>query len=297
MASAGREFFQERYEQLGGEVASVQITQSIRVNTLKTTCKELISRLSSKGVVLEREPLAKNAYRVVSSPFSLGAITEYLLGLYALQEVAAQIPVEVLAPRQGELVLDCCAAPGGKSSQIAQLMKNKGRLVCYELKPHRLKSLLVNLERMGVKNAVVFRADVSRVRLLNKEFDKVLVDAPCSGNYVLEKGWFEKRRLEGILRNAQIQRKILSSAVSVARQGGVIVYSTCSLEPEENELVIDWAIRNLPVKVVLANVKGASPGVVDVFGARLHSDVSKCARLWPHKTKTQGFFIAKLVKK
>lgn len=297
MVSGGREFFARRYAQIGGKIVDIKLKPTIRVNTLRSSAKKIVPRLEALGVKLEKVPFAKHAYTVVSSRFSLGAISEYFLGYFALQEAAAQLPVQVLNPRPGELVLDMCAAPGMKSTQIAAEMKNQGTLVCYELKPHRVSALKTSLERLGVENAVVYRQDAVRAKKLGMEFDKVLLDAACSGNYLSEKDWLEKRDLDGIRRSAQIQRRLLRGAVDVLRPGGVLVYSTCALEPEENELNIQWALDILPVEIKDCGLKVGSPGLTDVFGQKLNKDIAKTRRFWPHITKTQGFYVAKLVRK
>jgi NOL1/NOP2/sun family putative RNA methylase len=294
MVNAGKEFFRKRYAELGGEIAEVKSTPTLRVNTLKTTAKELIERLEKLGVKLERIQFTKNGYKF-ESKFSLGAITEYLLGYYYLQETAAQLPVEVLDPKPTDIVLDACAAPGGKTTQLATHMKNQGTIVAYELKPHRIPSLLMNLERCGITNTTVFEGNAVMASRLGIQFDKILLDAPCAGNYLTEPGWFEKRTLEGIHTSANIQRRLLSDCVNVLKPGGQLVYSTCSLEPEENELNIQWALENLPVRLEKVNTIG-DPGLTEVFGKELHPDISMCKRFWPHKTNTEGFFIAKMVR-
>ena len=296
MANDGKEFFRKRYEQIGGEIADIQAKPTLRVNTLKITAKELIERLEKLGVKLERISFTKNGYAVVQSKFSLGAITEYLLGYYYLQESAAQLPVEVLDPKPTDVVLDACAAPGGKTTQLAAQMRNQGTIVAYELKPHRIPSLLMNLERCGIKNTTVFEGNAVMASRLGVEFYKILLDAPCAGNYMTEAGWFEKRTMEGIQTSANIQRRLLHDCISMLKTGGQLVYSTCSLEPEENEMNIDWAIKNLPVRLEKVNLAIGEPGLTKVFGKELHPDIAFCRRFWPHKTGTEGFFIAKLVR-
>lgn len=295
MDSVGKEFFRERYTQLGGEIVPVKIVPTLRVNTLKITAKELVERLEKLGVKLERIPFTKNGYKV-ESKFSLGAITEYLLGYYYLQETAAQLPVEVLDPKPTDVVLDACAAPGGKTTQIAAHMRNQGTIVAYELKPHRMPSLLMNLERCGVKNTTVFQGNAVLAGRLGIKFDKILIDAPCAGNYLTEQIWFEKRTIEGIHTSANIQRRLLLDCVSVLKPGGQLVYSTCSLEPEENELNMQWALDNLPVRLEKVNLSIGDPGLTEVFGKQLNPEIALCRRFWPHKTGTEGFFIAKMVK-
>ncbi|MEM3154063.1 MAG: RsmB/NOP family class I SAM-dependent RNA methyltransferase [Candidatus Woesearchaeota archaeon] len=295
MASAGKEFFLRRYKQIGGDIEYVKIKPTLRVNILKITSKDLIARLEKLGVKLERITYTKNGYSA-ESKFSLGATTEYLLGYYYLQEAAAQLPVEVLDPKPTDVVLDACASPGGKTTQLAAHMKNQGTIIAYELKPHRIPSLLTNLERCGVKNTTVFKGNAAMASRLGMQFDKILLDAPCAGNYMTEAGWFEKRTLEGIQTSSNIQKRLLHDCVNMLKTDGQLVYSTCSLEPEENEMNVDWALKNLPVRLEKASLPIGEPGLTQVFGKKLHPDIALCKRFWPHKTGTEGFFIAKLVK-
>jgi len=204
MDNAGKEFFRKKYLELGGQIADTKPSPSLRVNTLLTSAKELIPRLEKLGVKLERIPFTKNGY-YYQSKFSLGAITECLLGHYYLQEAAAQLPVEVLDPKPTDVVLDCCAAPGGKTTQLAQQMKNQGTIAAFELKIHRTPSLLMNLERCGVTNTTAFFENVTEAKKLGIQFDKILLDAPCAGNYLTEEGWFEKRTQEDIQKQRNTQ--------------------------------------------------------------------------------------------
>ncbi|MBW2969876.1 RsmB/NOP family class I SAM-dependent RNA methyltransferase [Candidatus Woesearchaeota archaeon] len=292
MDSDGKELFLEKYALIGGTIEQIKIPPTIRINTLKTTAKELIPRLEKHGIKLTKITYTKNGY-VAESKFSLGAITEYLLGYYYLQEAAAQIPVEVLDPKPTETILDCCAAPGGKTTQIAAHMKNQGTIIAYELKPHRIPSLLMNLERCGVKNTNAFLGNFASAK---QQFDKILLDAPCSGNYLLEQGWFEKRTPEDIQKSSDIQKRLLQDAVGLLKPGGTLVYCTCSLEPEENEMNVQWALEKLPVRLEKVNLEIGDEGATEVFGKKLNPEIKKCKRFWPHKTKTEGFFIAKMVK-
>lgn len=295
MVSAGKEFFSKRYAQLGGKIVELSLHSCLRVNTLKISAKELVSRLEKKSVTLTRIPFTKNGFEITKSPFSLGAITEFFLGYYYIQDSVAQIPVEVLDPKPSDIVLDCCAAPGGKTTQIASHMNNQGTLIAFEMKEHRIPGLLTNLERCGVKNCTVFKEDFTKSNL-GLRFDKVLLDAPCSGNFLSEPNWFEKRDFAGVEQSVMIQRRLLKSCVDVLKSDGVLVYSICSLEPEECELNMQWALDNLPVRLEKVSLQIGDPGLTAVFGKKLHPDISLCRRFWPHKTNTQGFFIAKMVR-
>lgn len=294
---SNQQFFVERYKQLGQEWKDVEDKIALRVNTLKISQEDLLKRLELIGANVQKIPFAKEGYWVKKSKFSLGAITEFLLGYYYLQEAASQIPVQILAPKEGEVVLDCCAAPGGKTTQIAQYMNNGGQIIALESKNHRMQSLKSSLERIGVENCVAYLMDAKKMSSLRIQFDKILLDAPCSGNYVTDRRWFEKRNIKGMQENAKVQRELLKEAVKSLKIGGVLVYSTCSLEPEENELNMDWALKNLPIELQKTELQIGDEGLTEVFGQKLNEEIKKCRRFWPWKTRTEGFFIAKIVKK
>lgn len=288
--------FLERYEQLGEKLSpQIELRPSLRVNTLKISDAALIQRLSALGVSLEKIPFTRHGY-YYSSPFSLGAITEFLLGYFYLQEAAAQVPVELLDPNKEDIVLDMCAAPGGKTTQIAQVMQNKGAVIAIEKKRHRIISLKSSLERMGVSNTAAYLIDASKVRFLGIEFDKILLDAPCSGNFVTDRNWFNKKSFEGIQMMADMQKSFIRAALSVLKKGGILVYSTCSLEPEENELNMEWMLKNFKVIIEKTSLKIGSDGLTKVFGRKLDPHIANCRRFWPNKTKTEGFFIARIRK-
>jgi 16S rRNA C967 or C1407 C5-methylase (RsmB/RsmF family) len=165
-------------------------------------------------------------------------------------------------------------------------MKNKGRIVAIDSNAPRITALKNNLERCGVKNCVVYQKDASHVDDLDVKFDKILLDAPCSGNFVADHGWFDKRSIEDIKRISKDQKSLLRAAVNVLKPDGVLVYSTCSLELEEDEEVIEWAIENLSLKLVSTDLKIGDSGITP--------KTKLCRRFWPEKTATQGFFIAKI---
>lgn len=262
---------------------------------MKTTNEELVARLESHGARLSRIGWLRNGFHVDERPFSLGASFEYLLGLYSIQEAAAQFPVEVLDPHPGEAVLDVCAAPGGKTTQIAAAMTNAGAVVAVDVSRERLYALENNLERCGVTNCLAYWEDANAMDFKGKQFDRVLLDAPCSGNYVADRSWFSKRTLKDVGLNAERQRELLGTAVKLLKPGGVLVYTTCSLEPEEDELNVQWLLDNNDLK--LEGIEGSgSPALTEIFGDELNGEIAKCRRFWPDETGTQGFFVAKAVK-
>jgi NOL1/NOP2/sun family putative RNA methylase len=291
----GKEFFVNRYRVLGWEFRDITPRQAIRVNSMNVDGFDLLERLNSLGVKLEEIPFVRGGYWVVHSKFSVGATVEYLLGYYSIQEAAAQIPATLFADLKGKTVLDACAAPGGKTVQLADLMGNTGVIVALDINRQRLKALQNHLERCHVKNAVVYRLDARKASKLSLKFDRILLDVPCSGNFATDKLWFERRTLADVKRNAKLQREILAEAAKILKEDGEIVYATCSLEPEENELNIDWAIKNLGLETVEIECYGEE-APTEVFGKRLDDSVRNCRRIWPSE-KTQGFFVCKLKKR
>jgi tRNA (cytosine40_48-C5)-methyltransferase len=284
-------FFIKRYEKLCEDFTKGEVKKSLRVNTLKIKPEDLAKRLRKKGVKLEKIKWLNNGY-YYESEFSLGATPEYLLGLYYLQENASQKAVEVLAPAEKDLVLDMCAAPGSKTTYLSQVMSNKGQIIAIDSHNRRLKSLVHNLERMGCKNVLVYQKDAQYVDDLGLKFDKVLLDAPCSGNYALDKNWFLKRDIDGIKNNARTQKNLIRAGLRVLKKGGTLVYSTCSLEPEENEMTIDWALEKFNIELIELNNFGIE-AYTEFLGKKVNSEIKKCRRLWPH-LHGSGFFVAKM---
>jgi len=288
---SGREFFKERYANLGWKHRNVAPRRAIRINVMNAEPSEVTERLQERGVKLEKIPFLDTGFWVSAADFSVGATSEYLLGLYSIQEAAAQIPVSLFEDPAGRTVLDACAAPGGKTVQLADAMRGTGVVMALDVDRRRLEALSNHLERCRVKNAICCMLDARRASTLEVKFDLVLLDVPCSGNFAADRGWFERRTIEDVQRNASVQREILAEAAKVVKEYGEIVYSTCSLEPEEDELNVDWAVKNLNLQTVRINCYGQE-GLTEVFGRRLDDSVRNCRRIWPGPT--QGFFVCKL---
>ena len=291
---SGKEFFVGRYKQLNWEFQDAQPRQAIRINVANTKGKNLENRLHETGIQLTKIPFLEAGYWVRRFEVSVGATAEYLLGLYSIQEAAAQIPATLFSDLKGKTVLDACAAPGGKTVQLADLMENTGVLVALDIKKRRLAALSNHLERCHVVNTLAYNLDARQASRLKLQFDRILVDAPCSGNFAADKNWFKRRTIEDVRRNAKLQRKILVEAAGCLRDDGEIVYSTCSLEPEENEVNMDWATRHLKLQIEEVNCHGQK-GLTEVFGSQLDVSVERCKRIWP--SETQGFFVCKLKKR
>jgi NOL1/NOP2/sun family putative RNA methylase len=285
-------FFINRYQELGWKYEDVTLRRAVRINTMNADkTHAILQRLESIGITLEKVSFLENGYWVCEAKFSVGATSEYLLGLYSIQEAAAQIPVTLFTELENKIVLDACAAPGGKTVQLADSMHNTGAIVALDIRRQRLTALTNQLERCHVKNTVVYLLDSRRVSQLRVGFDRILLDVPCSGNFAADENWFNRRTIKDVERNAALQRDILAKTVKVLKDDGEIVYSTCSLEPEEDELNIDWAIRDLGLQVEEINCHGQK-ALTYVFGKCLDSSIEKCRRIWPGHT--QGFFVCKL---
>lgn len=285
----------DRYKQLGQEPCHVNLPITIRINTLNMLPHVLVKRLSQAGIEVKPLPFVKYGFLVTKATFSVGASLEYLMGYLYTQEAASQLPVQVLNPQPKETVADMAAAPGGKTTQLAQWMNNEGILIALD-KGERVYALRNNLERCGISNTIVFKKDARFLSDLHLEFDRILLDAPCSGNFAGDATWFGKRSLSSLHDRSVLQKELMKSAYQCLKPGGTLVYSTCSLEPEENELVVDFALRKFKgVKLVEIDSPG-DLGLTTVFGKRLDPSIKRCRRLWPWKTGTQGFFIAKFEK-
>ncbi len=291
---SGKEFFVNRYRQLGWQYKPAKTRQAIRVNEVNARGKNLPDRLQTLGMKLEKIPFLDSGYWVGKSKVSAGATAEYLLGFYSIQEAAAQIPATLFSALKNKAVLDASAAPGGKTVQLADLMENRGSIVALDVNGKRLTALANQLERGHVRCAVVYNLDARRISGLNLKFDRILLDVPCSGNFASDSQWFTRRTLKDVERNAKVQREIFAEAFKCLTENGEIVYSTCSLEPEEDELNMDWAVRTFNLQVQSLDCPGEN-GLREVFEHKLDASITMCRRIWPGDT--QGFFVCKLKKR
>lgn len=285
------------------EAMTRPLRAALWANPQRVTRDGLVELLAEAG--LDPEPLSglPGAVRL-GEGVRPGGGWWYLAGLAHAQEVASQVPVHLLDPRPGERILDLCAAPGGKTSQIAFALENRGTVVANDLSGGRLRALRGNLDRLGLVNVSVTRGDGGNLPRGVGVFDRVLVDAPCSGEGTLRRNAPPPVELGADYSNslARRQRTLLRKAVQRTRPGGRIVYSTCTFAPEENELVVEAILQEFGGEVVLVPAVlppewVSAPGLTDWEGRVLDPSLARCLRLWPHHNDTGGFFIAVLEKR
>lgn len=277
---------------------------TIRTNTLKTRRRDLAQTLVNRGVNLQ--PIGswtKVGLQVFDSQVPIGATPEYLAGQYILQAASSFLPVMALDPQENERILDMAAAPGGKTTYISAFMKNTGCVFANDANKARTKSLIANIHRLGCKNTIVCNYDAREFPKVIGGFDRILLDAPCSGTGVIAKDESVKvsRTEKDFIQIPHLQKQLLLSAIDSvdanSATGGIIVYSTCSIAVEENEAVVDYALRKRPnVKLVDTGLQIGKEGFTSYRGKHYNSKISLTRRYYPHTYNVDGFYVAKFKK-
>jgi len=276
------------------------LAPTFRFNTLKATAAETSCHLS--GIRIQPLSFYPDGFSVLD-PVSLGNHFTHQLGLIYGQEAASMVPVLVLDPQPGETVLDLCAAPGSKTTQIGSIMANRGLLVANEVNPKRRVSLLQNVKRCGLVNDVLTGQRGEKIgRTLPGHFDRVLIDAPCSAEGTIRKSRavLSHWGMRNIERMAWIQKGLIVSGFLALRPGGTMVYSTCTIAPEENEEVVDYLLRKhddadiLPIRLPGFRIRH---GVDAWDGRSFDPRVLECGRILPQDNDTAPFFLARIIKK
>lgn len=299
------EAFQEKMKALLGEAYGdfaksyeKERVQGLRFNLLKVNIDEIPDGMQQE-FQLKKIPWVKEGYyyQGQSRP---GKHAWHEAGVYYIQEPSAMAVVELLDPKPGDLVLDLCAAPGGKTTHIASRMKGEGLLVSNEIHPARVKILSQNVERMGIANAVVTNADSRKLTEYFPEFfDKIVVDAPCSGEGMFRKD--EGARAEWSPANVRLcadrQAEILDNAAAMLKGGGRLVYSTCTFSPEENEGIIQAFLERHPEFFVeqVPVYEGFDHGRPEWI-SHGREELRHTVRIWPHQVEGEGHYLAVLKK-
>lgn len=276
----------------------------IRTNTLRTHRRQLAQSLINRGVTLE--PVgkwSKVGLQVFESQVPLGATPEYLAGHYILQAASSFLPVMALAPQEHERVLDMAAAPGGKTTHIAALMKNTGCIFANDSNKQRAKGLIGNIHRLGARNTIVCNYDAKEFPRVIGGFDRVLLDAPCSGTGVIAKDPSVKtnKTEKDFMQLPHLQKQLLLCAIDsvdhASKTGGYVVYSTCSVTVEENEQVVQYALSKRPnVKLVETGLTFGVDGFTSYMGKQFESRMKMTKRYYPHAYNVDGFFVSKFQK-
>jgi 16S rRNA (cytosine967-C5)-methyltransferase len=282
---------EEETERLA-EAASYQPPLTLRVNTLRIQRDELLRQFAANGIGAVACPFSPHAIRVEGRHLITG-LPGFREGLFVVQDEASQVASILLDPQPGERVLDACAAPGGKATHLAQLMANTGELLAMDVSRSKLPLILETAERLGISIITTRAADLLQSGALPANaFDRILLDAPCSGLGVIRRNPEAKWRLQpdDITRLAATQKVLLANAGRMLKPGGTLLYSTCSTSSEENELVVEDFLSHHP-GFVLENLSALFPALGELFTP------AGMFRAWPHRHAMDGFFAARLKKK
>lgn len=304
--------FVERMKKLLGEdfkdfleIIEKKPKNIIRCNTLKTNPIELKEKLQDNNWKIYQPYENHQEIMIINElkPGELGNSREHIEGLFFVQDISSMMSVISLEPKENELILDLCAAPGSKTTQMSMVMKNKGTIIANDSDLGRLIILNKNLARCGCMNTITTNNDA--VQLCNKlkasgaKFDKILVDAPCSDEGTLRNNRkiIDSWNINTIKRASQIQKKIITSAIPLLKDNGELVYSTCSLAPEENEEVINLALENFDIKVEALKLPiKTRQGILEWQDKKFNEQIKLCNRIYHQDNDSDGFFVAKLRK-
>jgi 16S rRNA (cytosine967-C5)-methyltransferase len=262
----------------------------VRLNTLKAPEEMALKKIEAEKIVMEKVQQLKHTFRLVQSKKALTRTQSFRQGFFYLQDKASCLAAEISDPKAGTTVLDVCAAPGAKTTYLAQLMENRGEIISVDYSKRRIKVWKGETERMGTKIASPIVADARKPLPLNLLADLVILDPPCTSTGTFGKTPDAKWRLtkRSILGMAKIQGEMIEHCAEYTKKGGFLVYSTCSITVEENEMVIEKFLKLHPeFKLV-----DTAPWI-GLSGLR---GLTKCQRLYPHIHECNGFFVAKLIK-
>jgi NOL1/NOP2/sun family putative RNA methylase len=277
------------------------LRKSVRVNTLKISVEELKEKMGNEWTFADI-PWCDYGFFIenMQGRRDIGNTISHTLGQIYVQEAVSMIPPIILDPKPGDIVLDMCASPGSKTTQLSQIMKNRGLIIANDIKSDRLAALGLNVQRCGLTNCIITNMHGQAFGKKGIMFDKILVDAPCSATGAIRKSikTVEMWNPDMIRRLSATQKSLISTAFSLLKPEGTMVYSTCSVEPEEDEEVVDYLLREFEnASIEEIEIKMNRSPAIKKFQNKAYSDeVDKCLRLWPQDNDTEGFFICKIKK-
>ncbi|MBG1269009.1 16S rRNA (cytosine(967)-C(5))-methyltransferase RsmB, partial [Nostoc sp. WHI] len=266
-------------------------TIDLRINPLRTSIEEVEIALQSAGISVKRVPYLPQALRLIGSSGSIQKLPGFGEGWWTVQDSSAQLVSHLLDPQPGEVVIDACAAPGGKTTHIAELMADKGKIWACDRTASRLRKLQENSQRLSLQSIQIYTGDSRNLAQFKNTADRVLLDAPCSGLGTMHRHADARWRQtpESVRELSKLQKELLTHTSTFVKPGGVIVYATCTLHPAENEQVIaaflaespDWQIES-PSSVELPDCAHITP--------------QGWFKVWPHLQDMDGFFMVRLRK-
>ncbi len=281
---------------------------SIRVNTIKIQPEELKKRLEKEHKWKINQPCKSECPEIMIIennllPGEIGRSKEHLLGYYYVQEISSMMPILALKPTETDNFLDLCASPGSKTTQAAAMMNNSGNIIANDNNMGRMIVLSANLEKCGVANTLITRRDgvqlCKKFAKINFKFDKILVDAPCSGEGTLRSSprTFLSWNINSVNNLSRIQKTLAASAIEALKEDGEMIYSTCTHAPEENEEVVQFLLDNFDIQIepIALPIK-TREGLTEWQGKKFSPELKKCARIYPQDNNTEGFFLCKIKK-
>jgi NOL1/NOP2/sun family putative RNA methylase len=302
-----KDSFEEHYKTLLGndytkfmDCNAKYLRRAIRVNTLKADVEDVKNELEANGWTLTPVPWCKEAFWIQGDRLDIGNLLAHQRGDVYIQDPASMLPPIVLQPQPGERVLDMCASPGSKTTQAAAMMQNTGVIVANDTDGGRLAPLGMNTQRLGVVNTIITKRDGRHFGKF--EFDKVMIDAPCSGTGTIRRslksiGMYNPKQVLGLSR---LQKQLLDTGYKALKSGGVLTYSTCTLEPLENEVVVDEFLKTHPEAIVEDFELDIKREEVFTKHPRtnepLSDEIQKCLRIHPYTNDTEGFFVCRIKK-
>ncbi|MCP4683555.1 MAG: RsmB/NOP family class I SAM-dependent RNA methyltransferase [Desulfobacterales bacterium] len=295
----------ERYHEIIPEFTSFQeilhrpVPTHLRINGLKTEAEQTVQSLERQGIVLKRAVEGDDTLYVAEGLDSPGKLLEYFLGHIHPQALTSCLASIALSPEPGASVFDMCAAPGGKTAHLAQLMQNTGLIVANEFFPARHIPLGHTLARLGVLNTIVTGYQAQEFPL-KQRFDFILADVPCSGEGRFRKltprmrYWVNRKKAK----LPDLQKKIIIRGFDLLEDNGKMLYATCTYNPEENESVVDFLLKNRDAKVLpIDSGLDYEPGITEWRNKNYDKQLRRTARFYPHKHDSVGFFMARICKR